>query len=191
MHAVRLIAWMPFVFLAAGCATQSASYDYDQKVDFSTFQDWAWLPHPEDQPSGDPRVDNPLTRQRIEAAIAGNLEDRGYRLVDAGSADFRVGYVVTVRRVPGSTYVGTSFGFGRYGGGSGVGVSFGGPARPLDEHEEGTLLIDIRDAKSDNLAWRGSSTGRLDPSATPGESEQRIKGFVDEILANFPPGKGS
>ena len=191
MRVSLLVFWSSAVLLAAGCATQSAHYDYDESVDFARFRDWVWQPHPEEQPSGDPRVDNPLTRKRIESAIARNLEARGYRQSDTEKADFRVGYVVTVRRVPGSTTVGGSIGFGRYSGGSGVGISIGGPATSLDEHEEGTLFIDVRNGETGDLAWRGSTTGRLDPSATPQESEQRIGRIVDEILANFPPGKGN
>lgn len=191
MRAFQLISWLPAVLLATGCVTQPASYDYDKAVDFAKYRHWTWLPHPEKQASGDPRVDNPLTRKRIESAISRNLDARGYRQSDAEMADFRVGYLVTVRKVPSSTTVGGSIGFGRYRGGSGIGISIGGPAVPLNDYEKGTLFIDMRDSRTDDLAWRGSSTGQLDPFASPEESQQRINTIVDEILKNFPPGKES
>jgi hypothetical protein len=171
------------------CTSPSSQYDYDQSVDFGKYRRWAWLPRPQQQPSGDPRIDNSLTRQRIESAVSRNLAAKGYEQVDAEAADFRVGYVVTVEKRLDSSGVSTSIGFGRYSGGSGFGISIGGPGTPIREYEEGTLLIDIRDKDSDDLLWRGSSTSRLDEATTPEESEQKINGIVGEILANFPPGK--
>lgn len=190
MRALRLIFWLVVPVLAPGCATQPAAFDYDASVDFGQYRRWAWLPRPEAQPSGDPRIDNALTRKRIESAIARNLAAKGYAPSDTEAADFRVGYVVTIEKRPGSTTVGSSIGFGRYGGGSGFGISIGGPARSLGDYEEGTLFIDVRDGNSDDLTWRGSSTSRLEQSATPEEAERKIDEIVGEILKNFPPRPG-
>lgn len=191
MRILRLIIWNLALALAAGCATQPANYDYDDSVDFGNYRHWSWLPHSEGQASGDPRIDNSLTRKRIESAISSSLAAKGYEQSDPEAADFRVGYVVTIQKRPGSTTVGTSVGFGRYGGGSGFGISFGGPATTIGEYEEGTLLIDVRDRKTGDLIWRGSSTSRLDQTATPEESERKINEIVEEILANFPPERNS
>lgn len=177
--------------LVSGCTPQQAYYDYDKSVDFGKLERWTWLPRGQEKPSGDPRIDNDLTRRRIEAAVTRNLTARGFEKIDQGAADFRVGYLVTIEKNVSSGSVGTSFGFGRYGGGSGVGITIGGPSRPLYEYDEGTLFIDMRSPESNDLLWRGSSTNVLGQTSTPEESQQLIDRIVDEILANFPPGKGS
>jgi len=179
------------VLLAAGCASQPAGYDYDDSVDFSRFQRWAWLPQRQEKPSGDAHIDSPLVQKRIEAAVSRALEGKGFEETEAQTADFVVGYLVTVEKRMSSSGVSTSVGFGRYSGGSGFGISFGGPATQPREYEEGTLIIDIKDKQSGKLAWRGSSTTGLGESETPEESETAINQMVEEILANFPPKPGA
>lgn len=186
-----LIAAFLAAAIASGCTTQQAYYDYNQSVDFSKLRRWTWLPHAQESPSGDPRIDNQLTRQRIEAAINRNLAARGFKKVNQGAADFRVGYLVTIEKDVSSGSVGTTFGFGRYSGGSGVGITFGGPSTPLREYDEGTLFIDMKSPDSDDLLWRGSSTSRLGQADTPEQSEMLINRIVNEILMNFPPATGS
>jgi hypothetical protein len=172
--------------LLAACATQQAQYDFDDSVDFAQYRRWAWLPQPNKQASGDPRIDNPLIMQRIESAVERNLAAKGFKQTESGE-DFEVGYLVTVEKQLSSSGVGGSFGFGRYSGGSGVGMSFGGPQIQIREYEEGTLILEITDASSDKLVWHGSSTSRLSDARTPEDSERIINQMVEEILANFPP----
>jgi len=175
------------VVLGAGCASQPAGYDYDDSVDFSQLQRWTWLVQAQENPSTDPRIDNPLLKKRIEASLSRTLEAKGYEKSDMQAADFEVGYLVTVQKKLSSSGVSTSVGFGRNSGGSGFGISIAGPGSQPREYEEGTLIIDIRDKASDRLVWRGSSTSRLGRAATPEESQEKINTIVEEILANFPP----
>lgn len=190
MRLSRLTAPALAIVLAAACASPQATYDYDEAVDFSRYRRWAWLPMREEQPSGDPLIDNPLTRQRIESAVARSLAAKGYEKSDPAAADFEVGYAVTVEGTLGSSGASTTFGFGRYGGGSGVGISISSPGIPIREQGEGMLIIDVRDPASGKLVWRGSSTRRIGRSGSPEESEQTIDRIVAEILANFPPERG-
>jgi len=173
--------------LAAGCASQQAGYDYDDAVDFGKLRRWAWLPEPREKPSADARLDSPLLRKRIEAAVSRTLEARGFEQTQAQAADFEVGYIVTVEKKISSSGISSSIGFGRYSGGSGFGISFGGPATQPREYEEGTLIIDIKARDSGKLVWRGSSTRGLGQAASPEESEKVVNSVVEEILANFPP----
>ncbi len=65
---------------------------YDESVDFGRYLRWAWLPQPQKQLSGNPRIDNALTRKRIESAVSRSLATKGYEQADAQLADFRVGH---------------------------------------------------------------------------------------------------
>jgi hypothetical protein len=187
----RLATPILAMLVAAGCAGPRASYDYEPSVDFSAYRQWAWLPKPQEESSGDPRIDNSLTRNRIESAVARNLAAKGFNKTEPAKADFDVGYVVMVdKQLDSGSGVSTSVGYGRWSGGSGFGISFGGPGTTLREQEVGTLLIDVRDHESGNLLWRGSSKRRIGQSTTPEESERVIDEIVGEILANFPPPAG-
>ena len=50
---------------------------------------------------------------------------------------------------------------------------------------EGTLFIDIIDAKTKELVWQGEGTGYLTKDVN--QKDERIKEFVDKILAQYPP----
>lgn len=177
--------------VAAGCAGPRAGFDYDPSADFTAYRHWAWLPKPQEQASGDPRLDNSLVRNRIESAVSQNLAAKGFDKTEPANADFDVGYVVMVEKdLDSRSGVSTSFGIGRWSGGSGVGISIGGPGTTLSEREVGTLFIDVRDHESGKLVWRGSSKRTIGRSTTPEESERVIDAIVSEILANFPPPSG-
>ena len=50
---------------------------------------------------------------------------------------------------------------------------------------EGTLFIDIIDAKSKELVWQGEGSGYLTKDTN--KKDERIKEFVSKILAQYPP----
>jgi hypothetical protein len=54
-------------------------------------------------------------------------------------------------------------------------------------YKEGTLLIDIVDATSQQLVWRGSALTEVDPGMTPEERNKRISNIVHAMFVHFPP----
>ena len=76
------------------------------------------------------------------------------------------------------------YGYGRYG------RPMGGYSETrVSEYTQGTLIIDIVDAASNELVWRGSTEGRVREKKTPEEREKRIRDAVAAILAEFPPAR--
>lgn len=53
-------------------------------------------------------------------------------------------------------------------------------------YTEGTLVIDLIDARTNKLVWRGTAEGVIDP----GNLEPEIANYVDEIFDDFPRHKG-
>jgi hypothetical protein len=51
----------------------------------------------------------------------------------------------------------------------------------------GSLLIDIIDAGSQKLVWRGTANGEVDPGLTSQQRDERTKAIVQKILSSFPP----
>jgi len=52
---------------------------------------------------------------------------------------------------------------------------------------EGTLYIDLIDAKTNELVWQGMGTSNL-VTRNMDKKEERIREIVSEILAKYPPG---
>jgi hypothetical protein len=62
--------------------------------------------------------------------------------------------------------------------------------RQIDVHQftEGTLVIDLIDAESKNLVWRGTGTGAVEKSQrSPEEIQAKIDEVVHKIMKSFPP----
>jgi hypothetical protein len=171
---------------SVGCVGFSVSMDYDPETDFSGYRSWYWLPP---SPTGDPRIDNDLVANRVHGAVERSLAARGYVKTSTGEGDFGVGYhgfiegkidIQTVDR-----YYGYGPGWGRYGMGYG-GV---GTETYVDQYDEGTLILDVVDTRSQKLVWRGSTSARVRENDSPKNRDERTQKAVDAILAEFPPEK--
>jgi len=57
------------------------------------------------------------------------------------------------------------------------------------EYEEGTLVLDFVEARSNEMIWRGTASDQVEyyRHANPDKRDQRINKGVREILKNFPP----
>ena len=64
-------------------------------------------------------------------------------------------------------------------------VGYGAYQTEIDQYTEGTLTIDVVDAKAKKLVWEGSATGRITEKAVR-EMERSIDSAVKAIMADFP-----
>jgi hypothetical protein len=55
------------------------------------------------------------------------------------------------------------------------------------EYVEGTLILDVVDARSDELIWRGWMREALDNDPKPENVRMYVDAAVSKILARFPP----
>lgn len=182
----RLIAVLPALLLLAACSSLRVNQDYDPATDFASYRSWSWFPAAREA-SGNVQLDSPLIDGRIRRAVERELGARGFRKVVDRTPDFYVHYQLSSQQKLDSTGVRTSIGIGSYGRGGGIAIGTGTPA--VRQVEEGTLVIDFVDAGSRNLVWRGTGSGRLDPSATPDEVTAGVDATVAEILQQYPPGQ--
>ena len=174
--------------LLAACGGAQVSQDYDPGMDFSRLRTFDWYPSQEPV-SNDPATNSPLIAQRIRSAVVRNLTQKGYQKVEDRTPDFFVHYQLSVRQKLSSSGVSTSVGIGGgFGGGGFGGIGIGGPS--VREIEEGTLVLDVIEAGSGKLAWRGTGSKPLSKSPTPEKTTQEVDATVDQILAQFPPETG-
>ncbi len=125
-----------------------------------------------------PEVD-PFVMQRLRQMTYTALRARGMKPVDRSAAELLVGVQAAVRgRV--DVYPRT-FGYGYY-----YGPAWGYPYGGYDvrEYDEAVVVIDLIDAKTRSVVWRG--TGVRSVSGTTSDEEMRV--VIDEILNQYPPG---
>jgi hypothetical protein len=168
------------LLVALGCAATRTSSDYDPAANFASYHSYGWLP---DLPAatGDPRADNPLLHERIRTNIDRVMKSKGFALSE--DPDVLITYhVSTAQKLDVDTW---NSGVGYYGG---WGYGWGIPQTTVRQYEEGTLIIDVIDARAKKVIWRGTGTRRLaEGQLDPAERDQRVFESVNDTLAGFPP----
>jgi hypothetical protein len=181
MHAIaRAALCAAALFVALACSTVRTSSDYDPTANFASLHTYGWLPENR-EPTGHPRLDNPMLHERIHNGIDRALRAKGF--APSEDPDFAVTYhLSTEQKTDVTTYNNAYYG--------GYGYVIGFPQTTVRQYEEGTLIIDIIDRHAKKVVWRGSGTRRLREQSgqqDPAELEKRVFDAVDETLADFPP----
>jgi hypothetical protein len=173
---LSLILCLLLLGLLSACATPVKT-EYDREASFDGYQQFAWKA-PKRESVDDPERDSSLLDRRVATVVSGVLSERGYQQVEADNADFLVTYHVVDRQQARSSGSRVSIGMGS--GGFGGGVSVGGSRARIER----LLLIDIIDAESDQLVWRGwkDSDGRQDRL-----DDATLQKLTTQILGKFPP----
>lgn len=171
------------MLMITGCSTVQVSQDFRPGIDFSHYRTYQWKAIPEHS-SEDLRLNNPLLHERFRQAIDKNLAVRGY--TQQAPADFLISYTYSIQTRLESEPYGTSIGFGygryyRYGE-LGFGNSFA-----TRQYDVGILAIDLQDAVSGALIWRGVGSERVGMHSTPEDTTVFVTRLVDAVLAQFPP----
>lgn len=176
MKAVYL-ALISCILLLVGCVSPTR-YDFEQAAveEMSAYKTFT-IDSREQRTDYQDVVLSPIVDRRIERAIVRELTVKGFEKVGT-NPDFRVTFnTVTKTRTELNSFGPTPFRRYPY-------YGYGGRYIDIDEYEEGTFLINIIDAKSKQLVWRGAYVQRLGWSA-PDEAE--VQKIVSAILAGFPP----
>ena len=198
MNAVRAILSSLVVLVLAGCASIQIRSDYDDQASFARLGTYSWGALEPDA-GGHPAFSGPLLGRRLRAAVDAQLASKGYRKVTSGTPDFRIAYRVVAEQVStvdrsygygsyyGRGFGGHGFGHRRYGG---YGLGYGYGSSYARESTEGTVILDIIDARNDELIWRGWATGELAANPKPKQVHEYITKAVGKILDDFPPEGG-
>ena len=155
------------------CSTISVQHDYDTHFDYGTLKTFAWLP-----PSQKAKNKRAFLTKRVELATNNELQAKGYS-IDTRQPDFLIAmHSGTKDRVEVTNY-GYAYP-GRWG-------YWGGRRVDVYHYKEGTIILDIIDARSKELIWRGSATGDVNFNTTPEQRDQEVAKAVAKILQKFPP----
>lgn len=172
MRILSVLLAVGLVVLVGGCSSMTTNYDYDPTADFTTFTSYAWMGR--DAASGQVRAGD-MTDKRIRAAVDYQMEQKGMT-IDTDAPDLLVAYYAGVE----SKVDVTDWGYRYYGGWYGRDVD-------VYQYDEGSIVLDMVDTSTNELAWRGVVSDVVSGQQSPEQRQQHINEAAAVLLSNFPP----
>jgi hypothetical protein len=167
---------MAIMLLFAGkSSAQQVKTDYDRGANFGQYKTYSWA---------QVKSKEALDVDRIKTAVNAALAAKGWTQVDSGGDVSIVAMEITRNQQTLNTFYdgfGGGWGWRRFGGGG-----FGEATTTTETYKVGTLVVDLFDAKTKQLIWRGTSSGTLSNN-----SDKNIKNLdkgVEKLFKQFPPG---
>lgn len=168
--------------ILAGCATTGIGTYAVKSLDTARYLTWDWGAK-DALPTGDARLDNnEIFQDHLMGAVERGLAAQGLPRADEGTLpDLLVHYHATVDR---RTVIHESErAFGTYQQYSGTGVE-------VHEFEEYTLVLDVVDARTNRLLWRGWAEDALDNVIRDQDRlERQVEAGVRRLMEHFPFGR--
>jgi hypothetical protein len=179
---------MLLALLAATCSLPAMAakpqIQWDPDYEFDGVQTFQWR----DPPEASLARDEPFLHSRIVNAIEFHLTEHNLTEVES-NPDVYVTYHSSTDTDVNLRSTSVGYGFGGYGtrGWGYYGYGFGGPVytdTQVVEVERGALVIDIWDADSDELIWRGSASG-ITLSDNPERTQKNIVKAIDKMAKQY------
>ncbi len=183
---ILILGW----YLAA-CSvgsTLQTQVDFDQNAVFNDLKTYQWLDIGIEISK---KLDAEQVRQlesTITSSVDGVLSKKGYSKTSI-DADFFVAVQVAVNDQSQVTVMNDAYQY-PMGWGAGKRYTLGARNRPRQfvyQYKEGTLIIDIVNAYTNKLMWRGTAGDELKTDRTYMQRLNNVKTAVEEILEGFPP----
>ena len=177
----RLLA-VSLVVFATGCASGPRIIsNVDPGADFSQYRTFGFM-----QPLGtDSASGQTLTSQHLVRIASDQLQARGLQRSD-DSPDLLLNFFISTRDVVTSTpSSGASMHWrrGRYGTWGGYSMSVGTPT--VTTQTQGTLAVDLVDARQGQLVWEGAATKRVTDSRRR-NLEETLSNALTDLFVELP-----
>jgi hypothetical protein len=160
------------VLLASASFAQQVKTDYDRSANFSQYKTYSWEKV---------QTQDPLWVDRIKQAVNAAMTAKGLSPVASGGDVAVVAMETTQNQSTLNTFYDGFGGGWRWRGGGG----FGSSTTTVDNYKVGTLVVDLFDAHTKTIVWRGSSSDTLSD-----KSDKNIKNLdkgVQKMFDHFPP----
>lgn len=182
MKNIYALASLILLMVFVSCSSVNVYSDYDKATDFTGFKTYAFYK------KGIDKVEiSDLDKKRILRAIERELKAKG--MVASDNPDILVNIFTKSREkidvYNNNSYYGWYPWYYGYGGYYGPGYGFG--YTNVSSSTEGTLFIDLIDARKKELAWQGIGVGILSYYKNVDKKEAKINEFVTNIMTQYPP----
>ena len=177
------LALIIVVIMASSCESSlKVSSDFDKSINFGQYKTFA-IYH--DAKSSD--AISQLNQDRIVNAIRSEMTKKGFTEA-ASSPDLFVNSVAILKDKTSVTANTNYYGYGGYYRPYywGSGMSSSTTSYDVQHYKDGSLIIDVVDAKTQKLVWQGVGNKEIDgPIKDP---DKKIPDAIASIMKDFPPG---
>lgn len=170
------------LLMAASSFADDIKVDYNHHANFATYRTYSW---------SSVKVTNQLNADRIKRAMDSLLQQKGWQMVPSGGQVTIMATDNIHTEQEAETYYdgmgggwGGGWGWGGWGWGGGDG-GFGDATTTTNDVRMSHLVIDMFDAKSKSLLWRGVSRGEL--TDNPNKNRNRLHEDIQHMFKDFPP----
>jgi hypothetical protein len=156
----------------AGCATMNVSSHVERGLDFAQYHTYNWGPA-DALPTGDPRLDkDPFFHDHMQGSVEKTLAARGLTLSASGMPDLLLHYHANVTERIKVNRLEQPYG------------SCTSEECPggVTEYEAGTIVLDIIDARTNRLIWRGWAQDDLEHLI---DNRDRMAREIDEAVSRM------
>jgi len=165
--------------LVAGCSSGPKIYtNQDPTVDFGKYRTFGF----QAQLGTDGDQYASLASQYLKAATVREMEARGYK--ESANPDMIVNFSVNTEEKIRTTQTPTAGGYYGYRG-YGAWGGYGGTETRVTQYTEGTVNLDLVDARKSQLIWEGVIVGKVTDEVRENLAEV-CDAVVTEILASYP-----
>jgi hypothetical protein len=167
----NILTWAAFFAGATLLFAANVKTDYSHSANFGQYHTYSWL-----------KVDagNPLWVNRIKRDVDAQLTAKGWMQVPSGGDAAVSAFGATHDRRSLQTFY-DGFGGGWRWGGFGPDLA----TTTTINTPVGTLVVDIFDAHTKQLIWRGTSDKTL--SDKPEKNEKKLEDSIQDMFKRFPP----
>ena len=162
------------LFALTSCATVRVVSDYDKEANFNDYNSFAFY-----KPGVDQAKISDLDKKRVLRAIESQMTAKGMTKSETPSLLVSFFTKEKERVDVYNNHYGYGWGWNPW--------WYGGYGSNVSRTTEGSLYIDLIDAKTNELVWQGVGTANLITDDME-RKEERIREIVQEILAVYPPG---
>ena len=164
----RLALSLVALLLTAIAGWAAVTTDYDHKANFERYKTYSWAKV---------QAKNSLWDERVKDAVNKELAAKGWSEVPSGGDVFLTAREATHNQHDLETFY-DGFGGRRWGG-------FGSATTTENTYKVGTLVIDMFDANTKSMIWRGAASGTL--SGNPEKNTKQLDKNVHKMFQHFPP----
>ena len=175
---MKILKFAPLLLLIifTSCSSVKVYTDYDKNADFSQYKTFAFY-----KPGVDKVEISDLDKKRVLKSIEAELVAKGF--VKSETPDLLINFFTKSREQVDVNTFNSGWGYG-WGWGWNPWM-WGGNQTSVTRTTNGTLFIDLIDAKKKELIWQGEGEGEI--FRNQDKKEERIQEFVKKILEKYPP----
>jgi hypothetical protein len=186
-HISRLTyALLAVALVPTAVAAQKVTYDFERSTNFAQVRSFSI--------QTSQLSENPFVNERITHGISSELTALGLSRTDNPDIHVVPSISTELRKKVTAYTLGYGFGgwytgwYGPYGYGP-YANDWGSTSYEVRDVRYDTLTIDMIDAKTGQLVWRGQGVEKVKPYWKPDKVDRKVKKVVAEVLENFPPGR--